>query len=492
MQPRISIIMPVYNPELSEFKQTIDSLLWQAYPNWELCIADDSSRSKDFLKILREAGDKRIKTSSNNSHSGIAGASQSALEMATGEYVAFMDQDDELYPDALYSFIKTLQSQDIDYFYSDRDIISPQGKRYMHFLKPGWSPEYLLSFNYLRHLEIYSKSVLTDVGGIRKEYEGSQDYDLALRVTEQTDKVVHYPMVLYSWRQSDKSIASDTEKKLFVYESGVRALNDAAQRRSLPVKEVKESTGLWRGHYRIIWDRDTLNKGRIYLISVTQNATDGDRIRNIFRRNTDIQDAEIISTDDRVGSVKGIVKKLPPDSIIFFCDDSVEAVVEDGFIDMTGFLSIEGVGAVGCKFLDLSDKIFNTGLSVTESGRILYNYRGSHCSEHGYGAGASVPRNTSLVFPAFWGSRASTLNEYDCFSGSGSFYHASMNFFLELIKSDRRIVCVPYMCLRIDNDRLPYHDDIKASTDRWIKEGLKDKYYNPNLTDTNEDFGINV
>jgi cellulose synthase/poly-beta-1,6-N-acetylglucosamine synthase-like glycosyltransferase len=172
-KPRISIIMPVYNPDPWEFKQAVDSILWQVYPHWELCIVDDFSDNREYLKLLGKLRDRRIRVHISDRRRGIAETSQYALQIAAGDFVATMDQDDELYPDALFSFVNLLQDNEIDYFYSDRDMISPQGKRYMHFFKPGWSPEYLLSFNYVTHLEIFNKKLIQDVGGFRKEYEGS-------------------------------------------------------------------------------------------------------------------------------------------------------------------------------------------------------------------------------------------------------------------------------------------------------------------------------
>jgi hypothetical protein len=158
---------------------------------------------------------------------------------------------------------------------------------------------------------------------------------------------------------------------------------------------------------------------------------------------------------------------------------------------MLGFLSINGVGAVGCKFLDNDDKIFNVGLSFSSKGKIIFNYRGSPRSEHGYGAVASVPRNVSAIFPTFWGCKISTLKEKGYFQEGQSYFQASMNYFMEIIKSDLRIACIPYLCLKVDTRKIQYVDEIHIFVDQWVRNGLKDRYYNPNLTDIFEDFGIN-
>ena len=491
-KPRISIIMPVYNPDPWEFKQAVDSILWQAYPHWELCIVDDFSDNREYLKLLGKLRDRRIRVHISDRRRGIAETSQYALQIAAGDFVATMDQDDELYPDALFSFVNLLQDNEIDYFYSDRDMISPQGKRYMHFFKPGWSPEYLLSFNYVTHLEIFNKKLIQDVGGFRKEYEGSQDYDLSLRVTEKTNKIYHHPIILYSWRQSLKSVAANHNAKSYAYRAGVNAVLDTLKRRNLPVKEVFENPDLWRGHYRIVWDEDFFLDKKICFITVGRNTGETNRVRELFSSITDSFNIKFISTDYDVENINAVLKNIKQEEYVFFCEDTAAGVVSSGLIDMLGYLSIDGVSAVGCKYLDFNDKIFNVGLSISSSGAIIFNYRGSPHSEHGYGAAAAVPRNVSAIFPAFWGCKINTLRGNNYFTEKGSYFQASMNFFMEIIKSNQRIVYIPYMCLKIDNDRIRYDDEMHIFLNRWMKEGLQDKYYNPNLTDRYEDFAIKL
>lgn len=492
-KPKISVIMPLYNPDPYEFRQAVDSLLWQAYPYWELCAVDDFSRSRDYLKILGRLRDRRIKINFQDAHKGIAETSRYAIKMSKGEYVALMDQDDELYPDALYSFVLLLQNNDIDYFYSDRDMISPQGKRYMHFFRPDWSPEYMLSFNYTPHLEIYNKKLLSDIGGFRKEFEGSQDFDLVLRATEQTDRIYHHPMALYSWRQSLKSVAATLEEKSYAFESGVKALSETVRRRNLPVIKVVENPSLWRGHYRLIWDERILSEKRVTFFLVGRNRGEIDRLRKMFEGVAgSFLNISFIAADYDVSKINVLLKGLDDEGYVFFCDDAVSEIISPGLIDMMGYLAIEGVGVAGCKFLDADNNIFNAGLSIADSGKILFSYRGSPHTEHGYGAIASVPRNVSAVFPSFWGCKVAGLKTRGYFKENKDYFYAALSFFREVIKSGERIACIPYMCLRIDKTKLDYDNSLKDFSDEWVREGLKDKYYNPNLTDLYEDFGIRL
>lgn len=492
-KPKISIVMPVYNPDPLEFRQAVDSILWQAYPYWELCLVDDLSDNRDYLKIFGRLRDRRIKVYLRDVHTGIAETSRYAVEKATGEYVALMDQDDELYPDALYAFADILQEREVDYFYSDRDMISPGGGRYMHFAKPGWSPEYLLSFNYTPHLEVYNKQFLSDIGGFRKDFEGSQDYDLVLRATELTDRIYHHPMILYSWRQSLKSVAVNPEEKSYAFESGVKALSETVRRRNLPVKEVVENPSLWRGHYRLIWDEGKTDNMPVYIVMVSGSQHKEHTVRQILEPCINRRDVTWASSEDTAKDINRIVNCIAQDGIIFFCDDSLTGVVENGFSDMAGYLSIEGVGAVGSKFTDEDNKIFCCGISITESGKWLLNYRGSSLLEHGYGAVATVPRNVSLVYPAFWGSKVSLIKESGCFNGGETYYSAALRFFMHLRKSGGRIVEVPYMNIKIDTGyAASFADHMNTFLRQWESSSMNDIYYNPNLTDSHEDFSIRI
>jgi hypothetical protein len=159
---------------------------------------------------------------------------------------------------------------------------------------------------------------------------------------------------------------------------------------------------------------------------------------------------------------------------------------------MLGHLTIDGVCAVGCKLIDNNNNIFSVGLSVSTSGTLIYNYRGSPSSEHGYGAVASVPRNVSIIYPAFWGAKKSAIKEHSFLKGADSYFRASMDFFTELMKSQKRIVCVPSMCLRVDTKKIEDSDTMHVFSEKWIHAGLTDKYYNKNLTDRFEDFGLRV
>jgi O-antigen biosynthesis protein len=250
-RPLVSIIMPTYNSEAAWIHPAIDSVLGQVYENWELCIADDASTAPHVRAILDRyaAADPRIKVVVRQHNGGIAAASASALELATGEFVALLDHDDLLRPHALHRVVERLRSApDTDIVYSDEDILLRDGRYGKPFFKPDWSPDMLLSVNYVCHFLVIRRQLVDSAGGFRPGFDGAQDHDLLLRTTEQARGIGHIPDVLYSWRQVPGSVALSGEAKMYAYDSGKRAVEEALLRRGL---SATVSLGKQLGNYHV-------------------------------------------------------------------------------------------------------------------------------------------------------------------------------------------------------------------------------------------------
>ena len=236
-QPLISIVVPVYNTPETYLREAIDSVLAQVYPHWELCIADDCSPNERVREVLREYAtrDSRIKLEFRQENGHIVHASNSALALATGEFVGLLDHDDLLEPHALYEVVKLLnQHRDADMIYTDEDKLMEGGQLCDATWKPAWCPESMSSRMYTCHFATFRRSILLEINGFRPGYEGSQDYDLVLRFTEKTNRVFHIPKVLYHWRIHSESAAASTGAKPYAYEAAARALADALERRGTP------------------------------------------------------------------------------------------------------------------------------------------------------------------------------------------------------------------------------------------------------------------
>jgi len=270
-KPKISIIMPVYNVGQIWLEKAIDLVINQLYENWELCIADDGSTKEHIRETLEKytKSDNRIKTKFLTGNQGISGASNAALSMATGEFVAMLDNDDELSVNALYEYVKLLNNNpEADLIYSDEDKIDVKGNRQQPFFKPDYSPELLLSMNYVCHFSMFRRFLINDMGGFRYGYEGSQDYDLILRFVEKTkpERVFHIPKILYHWRKIPGSAAAITEAKDYAFVSAKKALSDYLERNNIDGEVVD---GKFLGSYRV--KRKIINNQKVSIIIPFKN-----------------------------------------------------------------------------------------------------------------------------------------------------------------------------------------------------------------------------
>lgn len=244
-RPLISVLTPTYNTDLTYLKECIRSVQAQSYDNWELCIVDDASPDKAVRDTIKElaAADPRITYIFREENGHISAATNDALAQARGEFIALLDHDDLLWPNALYENVKALNDdKQIDFLYSDEDKI--EAKRWEHqnpFFKPDWNPEFLESVNYITHLAVLRTSVVQQVGGFRGEYNGAQDWDLFLRVTHATKKIHHIPKVLYCWRMSETSTAADTDAKPYVRNAQQETILESLRQRGYADAQVQRA-----------------------------------------------------------------------------------------------------------------------------------------------------------------------------------------------------------------------------------------------------------
>lgn len=256
--PLVSIITPVFNPPVDAFKRCIESVLAQTSSDWEWRIADNGSSDPDVLAALEEldARSEKVIIEYLDENRGIASGSNAALAHASGDFIALLDHDDELAADAIATFASVVASpenSEIDYAYSDEEILDGNGKRAAIFAKPGWSPSRLRSQMYCGHLSFLRRELVEAIGGFNPEFEGSQDYDLVLRVTERARRIVHIPRVLYSWRAGEGSAALDPDGKPWAYAAGIAAVQAHCDR--LGIRATVEATSIV-GVHRLRRKRD--------------------------------------------------------------------------------------------------------------------------------------------------------------------------------------------------------------------------------------------
>ncbi len=297
-KPKISILLPVFNTNIDFLNSAIESVLKQVYQNWELCISDDHSSDEMVKNVIKNYvnSDSRIKAVYRTENGQISVSSNSALDLATGEFVASLDQDDLLSVDALLHVARALNNnKHLDLIYSDEDKIDENGKHsYPHF-KPDWCPDSFLSQNYLGHLVIIRKSLMDLIGGFRIGFESSHYYDLLLRITEHTSAIYHVPLVLYHQRKYDASTSLISNSNSNSFYAGGRALEETLLRRNIEgtVNLIDKLSGIYSIRYKLI------HPGKVSIIIPTKNKHDlCEVLFNSIFNITEYSDYEVILVDN--------------------------------------------------------------------------------------------------------------------------------------------------------------------------------------------------
>lgn len=403
--PLISVAVPVYNVEEKWLEACVSSLQNQYYENWELCLADDASPKSYIRPLLEEymAKDPRIKVVFREKNGHISEATNSALEIASGDYVGFMDNDDELAPKALYEIVKALnEDQTIDFFYTDEDKITENGKRFNAFYKSNWNPELLLNHNYITHFVVVRKDLLNEIGGLNTEFNGSQDYDFVLRATEKANNIVHIPGIMYHWRAIESSTALNPESKNYAYVAGQRAVKAAVDRRGL---DAIVDIGEFYGSYKINYIYKNIPK--VSIVVFNENKKLNDSIKRLLQK-TEYSDFEIILAaknrshlnihDDKIhyidsDSINELVSNANGEFIVLFNQD-LEPISTSWLKELMNFAQKDNVGLATAKILDERYRVVNVGVSLEENRKkIVYPEQGTPGKSIGYYYRIALPRN---------------------------------------------------------------------------------------------------
>ncbi len=431
LQPLISIIMPTYNSNVVLLKAAIESVRNQVYTGWELCIADDASSNTEVIDLLKwyAALDKRIKVRFNQSNQHISENSNSALDLACGEWIALLDHDDLLAPEALYWVVKTINHHpNAQLIYSDEDKITDQGKRYDPYFKPDWNYDLLLSQNFFCHLGVYRTGLMKKVGGFRAGYEGAQDYDLVLRCLNyvKPKDIIHIPKVLYHWRAIDGSTAKGVDEKQYAVDAGERALNDYFKSNHISAYAEKLPFGMYRTHYSL----PAHDLPLVSLIIPTYNGLDLLRqcIESV-KSKTDYQHYEILVIDNRsddpeilryfdeISKLKHIrVLKYPhpfnysainnfgveqaQGDYVLLLNNDIEVRTKSWLSHMMSIALQPGVGVVGSKLYYPDNTIQHAGVIVGLGGVAAHAYLNLSQHDFGYFGRARVMQSLSAVTAA--------------------------------------------------------------------------------------------
>jgi len=476
-KPRFSVLMPVYNPNPQWLKAAINSVINQLYWNWELCICDDGSTVTETRKILQEylKIDTRIKVIFSNTNEGISKATNKALTLATGEFVALLDHDDELTIDALYEAAKALNAdQNIDFIYSDEDKISADGEYVEPFLKPDFSMEMLRSMNYLIHLAIIRRTLVELVGGFNNKFDGAQDFDLFFRILEKTDRVHHIRKILYHWRKSPISGAYDPLAKPWIYERGKSAIEKHLERLGIEATvKIGYGWGLYKVDYKIngepavdiIIPTRKISLFKKCIKSLKENTTyQNYNVWAVINGNSDYEIIQIKSrhgdelerfVDKKTGLIgprlvynwsrmNNLAVSFTNSQYIIFMNDDVEIITKDWIENLLQYAQFDHVGAVGIMLLYKdTNTIQHAGDFISEIGTGDHCFNGMASNSFEINGLAQVVRECSAV------TSACMMVKRDIFKKIGGFDENLRNFddydfCLRLREAGYSIIYTPY------------------------------------------------
>ncbi|MGB3533044.1 MAG: glycosyltransferase [Microcoleaceae cyanobacterium] len=524
---KISVIMPVYNPPIDCLEKAINSVINQVYQNWQLCIADDCSSNPEVAETLNKFAEKdnRIQVVFRSENGNISAATNTAAELATGEFLLFLDNDDELTPDALGEIVLYIaQHPETDVIYTDDDKIDQREKRFAPQFKPDWSPHLLLSYMYMSHAFGVRLQLFQQVGGLRLGYEGSQDYDLALRTTEKARHIGHIPLVLYHWRASPGSTAISGSEKPASFAAGCQGIQDALQRQKLDAKafQPKWAIDLHLGIFShefpdngpavtiIIPTKNqlTLLKACIeslqktsyenYQILIIDNNSDEADILDYFNQIYHSENITILKIPSQgkfnfAALNNQAVEAVETDYILFLNNDT-EVISPNWLSQMMGYAQMEKVGAVGARLIYPDDRVQHAGIiHGLHHGLAGHAFKLTHKNDFGYLAYSKVLRNYSAV------TAACLLTPRQLFLERGGFDQNQFAVAYNDADYGYRLTEQGYHCVYCPDAQL-YH---KEGTSRGFKDNPQevanfrrkyadkiDAFYNPNLSLRNEWFQI--
>lgn len=530
--PVFSVILPTYNGKVEHLEACLDSVLGQSYPFWELCIADDASTDHQVRDVLTAYAkkDDRIKLIFREQNGNISAASNSALSLAQGDFIVLLDHDDLLATHALYYVAEAISQQPlVNIIYSDEDKVDESGERFEPHFKSDWNPDLLYSQNYISHLGVYRKTLVDEVGGFREGFEGSQDYDLLLRVSAacSQEHIIHIPRVLYHWRVTEGSTALDASEKSYTVDAGIKALKDYFKSQNIRVAVDK---GNRDNTYKIDWLLK--EEPSVALIIPTRNGLDVTRqaIESILNKtiypnyhiylvdnNSDDTEAlawfDSISEHDKVtllryphpfnySAINNFAVSQTDAEIVGLINNDIEVINDAWLTEMVRHAKRKDIGCVGAKLYYPDDRIQHAGVIVGLGGVAGHSHKYYAKDQSGYFHRLQIVQNLSAVTAACLLVRREVFKEAKGLDAENlKVAFNDVDFCLKVRELGYRNLWTPYA-------ELYHHESISRGAEdtpkkqarakqeadfmkqKWGESLLSDPCYNKNLTLAREDFSI--
>ncbi|MGL6076424.1 MAG: glycosyltransferase family 2 protein [Fimbriiglobus sp.] len=527
---KLSIVVPVYNPPPAYLEALIQSVVAQTYSDWELCLAD-AGTSPEVWNLLSTwaSRDARIRVQTLPENLGIAGNTNAAIALATGDYVSFADHDDTLAPFALYEVARLIHDQpETDFLYSDEDKLDTANERCEPYFKPDWSPETLLSRNYICHLTTLKRSLLTELGGIRTGFDGAQDYDLVLRASERAKRIVHIPQVLYHWRMHAQSTASNKSSKNYAFESGKRALTEHLARVGVDATVIDGPT---LGMYHVIYQLRTqplvtviipnhdhpemlarcvqsLSKSSYanYELLIVENGSKRPETFAYYETLKPEPHVRILTWSQpfNYAAVNNFAAREAKGELLLFLNNDIEAINPDWLESLVKYAVQPGVGAVGAKLYYADDTIQHAGIVVGLGGIAGHTHLHYPRTAPGHNQRLSFTQNVAAVTGACLLTPKRVFEEVGGFDEGFVLAFNDVDLCLQILTRGYRIVWTPEAELyHLESKTRGYEDtdekqkrfkrEIDLFASKWadfLKKG--DPYYSPHFRLDRADFALNA
>ncbi len=532
VSPKFSIVVPLYKTPEKYLLSLVDSLKRQTYSNWELCLSDGSGENSPLTDVLKkiQAEEPRVKVVAHKESLRISENTNAAISIATGDYIAFADHDDELAPHALYECALALEKDSsIDAIYSDEDKMSMNGKRFFepHF-KPDFNIDLLCTVNYICHLFVVKRELMEVVGGLRAEYDGAQDHDFIFRCVENAKNIYHIPKILYHWRCHEASTAENPESKLYAFEAGARAVKAHYDRIGVPVKISQgEYLGLYKTKFIrdydplvsiIIPNKDHIDDLKRCIDSIEEKST-YKNYEYIIVENNSVEEktfqyykeleasnpkAHVVYWDSifNYSAINNYGVQFAKGEYYLLLNNDTEIINEDCLEELLGYCMRKDVGAVGARLYYDDDTIQHAGVVIGFGGLAGHCFVQQPRGFSGYCHRIICAQDYSAVTAACMMVRKDVFEEVGGLSTELAVAFNDIDFCMKIRKAGYLIVYNPYAELyhyesksRGQEDTpekvARFNQEIATFGKRWpeiLKNG--DPFYNPNLTLDSQDFSL--
>ena len=531
--PKFSIVMPLYKTPERYLREMLDSIVAQTYTDWELCLADGSPKGADVSKIVKKYQDKdsRILYKRLEQNGGISDNTNVAIAMTSGDYIVLADHDDAMTEDALFECAKAVKEHpECEVIYSDEDKMDMDGGALFdpHF-KPDFNLDLLTSVNYICHQFVVKKELVDKVGGLRKEFDGAQDYDFIFRCTEAASGVWHIPKVLYHWRCHQDSTASNPQSKLYAFEAGSRAIMEHYHRVGVEAEKVEKGVdyGIYHTIFKILGEplvsiiipnkdhhqdldlciRAILTKGtykNLEFVVVENNSTKKETFAYYQSIQKEFPQVRVVTwtKEFNYSAINNFGVHHARGEYLLFLNNDTELIARNFIEEMLGFCQREDVGAVGARLLYQDDTIQHAGVVVGFGGIAGHTFIGLHKAENSYFHRAMCAQDYSAVTAACMMSKKSVFEEAGGFSEDLAVAFNDIDYCMKVRSLGKLVVYAPYAVLYHYESKSRGLEDTPEKVARFNREVAKfakkwpdilkngDPYYNPNLTLRKSNFAL--